>query len=221
MKNQFSLEINKPCSEKFNQFTTTELGGFCNSCEKEVIDFSKMTSQEVIYYFKKNNTKNTCGQFKKQQLTTYAPKSQLKRKYNLIKAFGFALLSFFSFSTANAQKGNSSTKKNNINIKNHQGKITVKGNVSDETGDLPGVNILLQGTSIGAETDFDGNFTFPKALKEGDVLIFSFVGMESKKVTIQDTRSAANINLKVNMKNDSCMLLGKVAVKKVYSSKNK
>lgn len=79
MKNQFSLEINRPCSEKFNQFATTELGGFCNSCEKEVIDFSKMTSQEVISYFKNNNTKNTCGQFKKQQLTTYPPKPQLKR----------------------------------------------------------------------------------------------------------------------------------------------
>jgi len=221
MKNQFSLEIHKPCLENFNQFTATNLGGFCSSCEKEVIDFTKMTSQEVINYFKINNTKSTCGQFNKQQLTPYTEKPPIRKNYNLIKAFGFTLLSFFTFSTANAQKINPSKKKNTSNIKTIQENITIKGNVGDESGVLPGVSILLQGTNIGAETDFDGNFTFPKALKKGDVLIFSFIGMESQKIIIQNNKSATNINLKVNMKSDSCVLLGKVAVKKVYSSKNK
>ena len=36
----------------------------------------------------------------------------------------------------------------------------MKGNVADISGGLPGVSIILKGTMIGAETDFDGNFTF-------------------------------------------------------------
>ncbi len=219
MKNQFKIEIETPCSENFNQFKPTNFGGYCGSCNKEVIDFSKMTSQEVIYYFKNNHSKNTCGKFNKQQLTTYVEKPIQRTKYHLLGTFGLALLSFFSFNTAQAQETNST--KNNINLKKQDSNINVKGVVSDESGPLPGVNILLQGTSIGVETDFNGYFNFPDTLKKGAVLIFSFIGLESKKITIQNNKSVANIELKVNMKSDSSILMGKVAVKKIYSSKNK
>ncbi|MBJ2175037.1 TonB-dependent receptor [Aureibaculum sp. A20] len=59
---------------------------------------------------------------------------------------------------------------------------TVSGTVSDETGPLPGVNILIKGTTIGTDTDFDGNYSI-KA-KAGDVLVFSFVGMQSIQKTV-------------------------------------
>jgi len=59
---------------------------------------------------------------------------------------------------------------------------TITGTVSDEAGALPGVNILIQGTNTGTETDFDGNYSIEA--KVGDVLKFSFIGMQtvSKKV---------------------------------------
>lgn len=221
MKNKFSLEINKPCSENFNQFTPTKLGGFCASCEKDVVDFTKMTSLEVINYFKIYNTKNTCGQFNRKQLTNYTEKSIRRKKYNYLSTLGIAFLSLFTFNTVHAQKINSSNEKNTTKVKTQQGNIVVKGNISDEAGPLPGVSILLQGTNTGIESDFNGNFTFPKNLKVGDTLLFSFIGMESQKVIIQNNSSASNIELKVNMELDACMLLGKVAVKKIYSSKKK
>ncbi|MEN8193847.1 MAG: SusC/RagA family TonB-linked outer membrane protein [Bacteroidota bacterium] len=52
---------------------------------------------------------------------------------------------------------------------------TISGNVTDETGPLPGVSILIEGTTQGTETDFDGNYTI--TAKTGDVLHFSFMGM--------------------------------------------
>ena len=52
---------------------------------------------------------------------------------------------------------------------------TITGTVSDETGPLPGVSVLIEGTSTGTETDFDGNFTLNT--NTGDNLRFSFVGM--------------------------------------------
>ncbi len=59
----------------------------------------------------------------------------------------------------------------------------IKGVVTD-TDNIPlsGVNVLVVGTTIGTETDFDGNYTI-KA-KEGDVLQFSFIGMKTKLITI-------------------------------------
>lgn len=35
---------------------------------------------------------------------------------------------------------------------------TVTGTVSDASGPLPGVNVLVKGTAVGSVTDFDGNF---------------------------------------------------------------
>jgi TonB-linked SusC/RagA family outer membrane protein len=59
---------------------------------------------------------------------------------------------------------------------------TITGTVSDETGPLPGVSILIEGTSSGTETDFDGNYSIEA--KSGDVLRFSFVGMTTITRTV-------------------------------------
>ncbi|MDX8553201.1 SusC/RagA family TonB-linked outer membrane protein [Tenacibaculum sp. 1B UA] len=66
----------------------------------------------------------------------------------------------------------------------------ISGTVSDETGPLPGVNVLIKGTTSGVETDFDGKYSI-KA-KTGDVLVFSFVGMKTTEKTIG---SSNTINL--------------------------
>lgn len=218
MKTQFSLEINEPCSEDFNQFKPTLDGGFCGSCTKEVIDFSKMNPQEVLTYFKNRNNKDTCGKFNSNQLKTYTDNSPSRKKYSFWSGIGLACLSIFSFNTSQAQK--EVTKKTlEINTQNQEKEISVKGIVSDEIGPLTDITVLLQGTDVSTITDFDGFFKFPKPIKKGDVLVFSYIGMASKKVVINSNSS--NIELKVVMKSDSCILLGKVAVKKVYTSKRK
>jgi TonB-linked SusC/RagA family outer membrane protein len=59
---------------------------------------------------------------------------------------------------------------------------TITGTVSDESGPLPGVSILIQGTNSGTETDFDGNYSIDA--NSGDVLQFSFVGMTTVSKTV-------------------------------------
>ncbi|APG61156.1 SusC/RagA family TonB-linked outer membrane protein [Christiangramia salexigens] len=60
---------------------------------------------------------------------------------------------------------------------------TVSGTVTDEGGlPLPGVNIVIKGTSTGVQTDFDGNYSVEAT--QGDVLVFSFVGLETAEVTV-------------------------------------
>jgi len=60
---------------------------------------------------------------------------------------------------------------------------TVTGVVSDSDGlPLPGATIIVQGTTTGVTTDFDGNFSIN--VSEGQSLEFSFVGYETAVVTV-------------------------------------
>lgn len=63
----------------------------------------------------------------------------------------------------------------------------ISGTVSDNTGTLPGVSVIIKGTTTGSETDFDGKYTI-KA-KVGDVLVFSYLGYK----TVERTIGAANV----------------------------
>ncbi len=62
---------------------------------------------------------------------------------------------------------------------------TITGTVTDEDGvPLPGVNITVEGTTRGTQTDFDGNYSIEA--ETGEVLVFSFVGFKEQKVTVGD-----------------------------------
>ncbi len=73
-------------------------------------------------------------------------------------------------------------------------KESVKGIVVDEKGNpLPGVSIVIKGTSVGVSSGVDGNFQI-KAEK-GDILVVSFIGMETREVNC-----AGDKNLKIVLK---------------------
>jgi len=59
---------------------------------------------------------------------------------------------------------------------------TVSGTVTDDTGPLPGVSVIIEGTTTGTETDFEGQYSI--VTKNGDVLHFSYVGYEDVKKTV-------------------------------------
>lgn len=65
---------------------------------------------------------------------------------------------------------------------------TITGTVEDENGmPLPGVNILVQDSNRGTQTDFDGNFSIEAT--EGDILVFSFLGLRTAEFTVGDANS--------------------------------
>ncbi|MFS4455091.1 SusC/RagA family TonB-linked outer membrane protein [Maribacter sp. 2304DJ31-5] len=61
---------------------------------------------------------------------------------------------------------------------------TVSGTVTaaSDGGPLPGVSIVVQGTTNGTQTDFDGNYTIE--VSEGDVLVFSYLGTSTQSITV-------------------------------------
>lgn len=70
---------------------------------------------------------------------------------------------------------------------------TVSGTVSDKDGALPGVSVLLKGTTTGTDTDFDGKYSIK--VKVGDVLVFSYLGYENVEKTVGNA-STINVTLK-------------------------
>ena len=58
---------------------------------------------------------------------------------------------------------------------------TVSGKVTDESGEgLPGVNVLIKGTTNGAQTDLNGNYRL--TVNSGDILVFSYVGFQTQEI---------------------------------------
>jgi len=74
---------------------------------------------------------------------------------------------------------------------------TVSGTVSDQNGvPLGGVNILVQGTSNGTQSDFDGNYSIDA--NEGQTLIFSYIGLKQTTVVV-----SSNNVINVQMEEDA------------------
>lgn len=224
MKNQLNLSISEPCHENFKNFPKTAKGGFCTTCTKEVIDFTKMTQEDVSNYFRNRTTTDTCGRFTKSQLNTTIQPKKKTRFFNFLSGIAVVCLSLFSFKTE-AQNTTNPTMDND-NTKNEDASkeelIAIKGKVltSEDGLPLPGASVILEGSAIGTQTNFDGYFEFPQKLKKGDVLIFSYVGLETKKITITEYTNL-NIELEVNMDSCEIVLMGKVAVKEIYKSKTR
>ncbi|OXA86424.1 SusC/RagA family TonB-linked outer membrane protein [Flavobacterium hercynium] len=126
-----------------------------------------------------------------------------------LKATLFSVLSLsFQMTAAEPLKVVSLSKTNLLLFQN-----MAKGTVVDESGNpIPGVNIIIKGTSKGVQTDMDGNFAIevPNATT---VLVFSYMGMEDQEVP------AGNSMLKVTMKEageqmDEVVVVGYSKVKK-------
>ena len=92
--------------------------------------------------------------------------------------------------------------------------ITVTGNVTEDSGiALPGVNIVLKGSTTGTATDFDGNYTI-EVPDENAILVFSFLGFQEKEVQVGN-KQTLNVTLQTDTAQlDEVVVVGYGTVKK-------
>ncbi len=89
--------------------------------------------------------------------------------------------------------------------------VKVTGNVVDEKGNpLPGVTIVIKGTTRGVITDVDGSYTIDR-VPAGGTLVFSFVGLETQEVPVNGLRV---INVQMNPKSEELQDVTVVAFSK-------
>lgn len=77
---------------------------------------------------------------------------------------------------------------------------TVTGVVYDADGPLPGVSVLVKGTSQGSDTNFDGEFSFDNVASDA-ILVFSYVGYKTQEVAVNGQSS-----LTITMEGDDNVL---------------
>ncbi|UWX55579.1 carboxypeptidase-like regulatory domain-containing protein [Maribacter litopenaei] len=230
MKKSLQISVKQPCSENFANFRKTEQGGYCNSCQKEVIDFTGLSDFEIVQYFKNENV-STCGRFKTSQLKNYEFEPDTIMNTNIFfKSFGiasFSLLALCATPPVQSQEIVEATPNLEMvidqNIHNTNVPLadsyTVRGTVLDESNlPLPGVNVILKGTSIGTTTDYDGKFEFPQKLEVNDVLIFSYIGYDTKEHKIKASETDT-IEIEIMFDSTDIELMGDVVVGEAYKSK--
>ena len=71
-----NLKIINPCKENWNSMTPNELGRFCLLCDKTVIDFTKMSPDEIKVYLQKNGRKRICGRIPREPIKTVLSKKE-------------------------------------------------------------------------------------------------------------------------------------------------
>lgn len=205
MKASFSLSIPKPCSENWNSFTPTLTGGFCGSCNKNVIDFTKATDDEIVAFISRK-PENGCGRFRTDQLKIYELVSpdKIRPGFTLLRAGVLSLLLFFLNKQASAQFPSTTHETEVVQHPVSPDKTTshtytvVRGIVIDsaDKSPLPGISIIQKGTTIGTQTDAEGRYELTLERKAELTLVFSFVGMKTQEVTVYESAVViANISL--------------------------
>ncbi len=72
--------------------------------------------------------------------------------------------------------------------------ITVTGRVADADGvPLPGVSVVLEGTTTGTVTDINGNYSLPNVPPDA-ILVFSYIGMQTQRIIV-DGQNVINVAL--------------------------
>jgi len=88
---------------------------------------------------------------------------------------------------------------------------SVSGVVTDQNGvPIPGVNVTVKNNKTGTQTDLDGKFKITAS--QNQVLVFSFLGMKTKEVTVKS--SVLNLNLEDDAKELNDVVVTSIGIKK-------
>lgn len=179
MKKPLRISIPDPCHQEWEKMTPVAKGRFCDSCQKKVIDFSRSSDREIVRAFAKDE--NLCGRFLDTQLDRDLIVTTEKNSWWI--AASAAVLSLMTGTIeAVAQTNVVAEQTEAINPENPTQILSIRGNVSDEAGALPGTTISVKDSTISTQTDMDGNFTIEAMA--GNILEFSYPGFTTQHITI-------------------------------------
>ena len=119
----------------------------------------------------------------------------LRRGFKILPLLVFSTFVFQSVVLAEDTKGYDLAKsKQTPAVSQLQQTVSISGKVTDETGaPLPGVTIVIKGTSEGTVTNFDGEYILDNVPSDA-ILQFSFVGMKTQEVEVQG-QSSINLTM--------------------------
>ena len=218
---KYTIKIPNPCNENWSKMTSTERGMFCSNCKKEVINYQYYSNKQLLKNLK--DSKEICGRFSLNQIDKELNLTETNwfHRIGLLLGFSSLLLSTPVYSQNEKLKTEIAENKSDSELKQESsdeyiefyGKVLVKPRNSNETSvPSPGVTIAQKGTENSAQSNFDGDFKIKVPIedfKDKVVLIFSYVGLETKEVEVFKTKS----DLKVEMVASEALMGAVVIVK--------
>ncbi len=180
------IELQNPCHESWVNMQPTKEGRFCDSCQKEVADFSQFTDTELKAYFAQ--AKGTgCGRFHPTQLNRILPNAPKKPRFMPKWSLSFLLfLGACTKETTPKEQINSVTnsakelKKSKFSLFFLEEDVAISGIVQKEYRKIPlgGVEVRIKGTDFITLTNEEGKFELvaqlPSELQESLILVFSY-----------------------------------------------
>jgi len=182
-----TISIKNPCSENWNSFERRGDSGFCLSCQKNVVDFTKYSDEEVIEYFRKHRSEKTCGRLNDTQLKTYSLPKKKSDLNGIAAALAAGLLAIanpaesqVTTSTYEATMLDDNGVTRTPGTSNKEGWYRINGQVFHPYDDskMPGVAVVIKGIDKGTYTDANGKFSLDYYGEESEriMLELSFAG---------------------------------------------
>jgi len=229
----YSISIPKPCHENLADMAPSETGRYCTACQKNVIDFSKMTDAQIIRVLQKNTS--LCGSVHTQQLDRILyPQAQATKQHGWQQLLIAMAIGFSSF-RAEAAPGkkvmetaqnpvNKIPNQNDITIPGPDQKpetITITGRITDSSDGSPllGVVVMLSSggnTLLRVVTDLDGKYSCT-IKNTGDLsLACHYIGYDIKSIRIdKNMDTKANFELNATLTESLKMMGGAIVITKV------
>lgn len=195
------LDIPKPCHEQFSTFKPTPRGGFCTSCQKEVVDFTDWDEERIKQYLLRSP--GGCGQFRSSQLKTYVyVQPEAKPSWHWLTACLLAIGTLLTDKTAIAQKR--SRPSTEQKVPDAKGEMTaevppsqalfISGLVKDQEGNaIPGANVVQKSTINGTVTDAEGRFALALNPTDSKTVVISFIGFETVEYEVSQQQESVEI----------------------------
>lgn len=175
MQQNIQLSIPQPCHENWDKMSREQQGRFCNACATTVVDFTSMTDEALLNFFKNKQSGDYCGRVLNIQLNRNL-QMPISRKI----PFGYAVLLFlilFFFTKQNSLKAQTSIapdiysfpfKGTNNPVKNTSSILgtannskAISGKIVDAQGNpVSGAMVLQVSGSTSFETKLNGSFVF-------------------------------------------------------------
>lgn len=203
---KITIKIPNPCHEDWSKMTPTQKGMFCSNCKKEVINYEYYSDNQLLKSINKSD--KICGRFSPNQINKELNSSEIKQNHSIgvLMSFTSLLLTTPVFSQNEKSKTEISENKpiiqqaqmNSTEFIELSGKILEKTNTGEKSAPIPGVSIVQKGTNNKVDSNFEGDFLIKIPVvdfKDRVILIFNYIGMESKEVEVFKTNNILKIEM--------------------------
>jgi hypothetical protein len=209
MSKSVKITIPNPCHENWANMTPEGRGRFCAACQKTVVDFTNATDREIVTAYKKEAS--LCGRFRQDQLNRQLAQYNRPSPWatGIVATVGLLALSVQPALSQTPETEQTPTPQTGSVTENvpTQGQFVFNGIITESEIPVSDVTVKNKNSGIEVISDIEGKYSI--LANEGDSIEFSWIGMETFKITAKKNEAVQNIKI-----DDHLQWMGEVIVVK-------